>query len=212
MEAARPGGRAEVVVIGASAGGIEALKRLVQGLPSDFPLPLLVVVHVSPTQSALPEILSRAGLLPAAHARDGDELAGGRIYVAPPDCHLLVVDRSVQVVRGPKENGHRPAIDPTLRTAAAEFGRGVVGVVLSGALDDGTAGLAAVKDAGGLTAVQDPEEALYPAMPTSAIAVVQPDYVLTIEQLAALLVKIAGGSPHEPERSQLREEQEIQMS
>ena len=206
MEAARPGGRAQLVVIGASAGGIEALKRLVHTLPGDFPLPLLVVVHVSPTHSALPEILSRAGRLPAEHARDGAELAGGRIYVAPPDCHVLVGDGSVQVARGPKDHGHRPAIDPTFKTAAAEYGPGVVGLVLTGALDDGSAGLAAVKDAGGLTAVQDPEEAPYPAMPASAIAAVQPDYVLTIEGLGALLVKIGAETSH-AEPSLLPEEQ-----
>jgi two-component system, chemotaxis family, protein-glutamate methylesterase/glutaminase len=207
MDAVRPGDRAQVVVIGASAGGIEALKRLVQALPADFSIPLLVVVHVAPTQSVLPEILSRAGRLPAEHARDGAELTGGRIYVAPPDCHLLVAGGTVRVVRGPKENGHRPAIDPTFRTAAAEYGRGVVGVVLSGALHDGTAGLAAVKEAGGLTAVQDPEEASYPAMPASAIAAVQPDYVLTIEGLGALLVKIAAATSHEPEPSLFGQEQ-----
>jgi two-component system, chemotaxis family, protein-glutamate methylesterase/glutaminase len=198
VDTEQPARRAEIVVIGASAGGIQALKGLVGEIPADFPCPLLIVVHVSPTQSVLPGILSRAGHLHAEHARDGEELVAGRIYVAPPDCHLLVVKRSVRVVRGPKENGHRPAIDPLFRTAATEYGSGVVGVVLSGALDDGTAGLVAVKQAGGLTAVQDPKDAIYPAMPVSAIAAVEPDHVLPVRELGALLVKIAASSGPEP--------------
>lgn len=206
MKAADPVGRPRVVVIGASAGGVEALTRLVRELPASYSLPVLVVLHVPPTSSALPEILSRAGPVPARHARDGESISEGRILIAPPDCHLLVEDGSVQLVRGPKENAHRPAIDPLFRTAAAAFGPGVVGVVLSGSLDDGTAGLGWIKRQGGMTVVQDPEEALYPAMPASALAAVGPDHVLSIRQIAELLVRLAD-SPPEPDRAHLEEEE-----
>lgn len=207
MDEAAPGREARVVVVGASAGGVEALTRLAGGLPDDYALPVLVVLHVAPTTSALPEILTRAGGPAAEHASDRMEMVGGRIYVAPPDCHLLVADHHLRVVRGPKENGHRPAIDPLFRTAAAEAGSGVVGVVLSGTLDDGTAGLAAVKRAGGLTVVQDPDEALYPAMPKSARDAVSPDHVLSVSEIARLLVQLAAGPP-DPKPSQSSEEQE----
>lgn len=207
MGEAESGRRPRVVVIGASAGGVEALTRLVRELPSDFALPIVVVLHVPPTTSMLPQILSRAGGLPTEHARDGAALTAGRIHIAPPDCHVLLTDGVVNVGRGPKENGHRPAIDPLFRTAAAQFGPGAIGIVLSGALDDGTAGLAQVKGRGGLTIVQDPEEALYPAMPTSARDAVDPDYVLPVAGIAELLKSIAG-SPPEPEPSQSNESEE----
>jgi two-component system chemotaxis response regulator CheB len=207
MGESESGRRHRLVAIGASAGGVEALTRLVRALPADFPLPIVVVLHVPPTSSMLPQILSRAGGLPAEHAQDGAQLTAGRIHIAPPDCHLVVSDGVVNVGRGPKENGHRPAIDPLFRTAAAQFGSGTIGIVLSGALDDGTAGLAQVKDRGGLTIVQDPEEALYPAMPTSARDVVDPDYVLPVSGIAELLRSIVSGSP-EPDPPQSNEERE----
>lgn len=201
MSEAESGRRPRVVVVGASAGGVEALTRLVRRLPSDFPLPIVVVLHVPPTTSMLPQILSRAGELPAEHARNGARLTAGRIQIAPPDCHVLVADGVVNVGRGPKENGHRPAIDPLFRTAAAQFGPGVIGIVLSGALDDGTAGLAQIKARGGVTVVQEPDEALYPAMPTSARDVVDPHHVLPVTGIVDLLINIAR-SPLEPEPSQ----------
>jgi two-component system chemotaxis response regulator CheB len=208
MDESEPRRRPRVVVVGASAGGVEALTRLVEHLPADFQLPIVVVLHVPPTSSLLPDILSRAGRLRAEHARDGAPLTAGAIQIAPPDCHVLVADSSVRVARGPKENGHRPAVDPLFRTAAAELGAGVVGVVLSGALDDGTAGLAAIKLRGGVTVVQDPSEALYPAMPTSARDAVDPDYVLPIGEIAALLVRMANG-PEGPKPAQSSEEEDV---
>lgn len=182
----------DIIVVGASAGGVEALGRLVRGLPADLPAAIFVVVHFPPHgTSVLPHILSRAGPLPAAHARDRERIEPGRIYVASPDLHLLVRRGEVRVVRGPRENAARPAIDPLFRSAAAAYGRRVVGVVLSGNLDDGTAGLFAVKARGGVAVVQDPDEAAYPGMPASAIANVAVDRVLPVGEIAAELVRLA---------------------
>jgi two-component system, chemotaxis family, protein-glutamate methylesterase/glutaminase len=185
----------DIVVVGASAGGVEALVQLVRGLPDDFGGSVFVVLHVPPSGSVLPGILSRAGPLPARHAEDGERIEGGRIYVAPPDHHLTLKRDGIRIERGPRENGHRPAIDPLFRSAARTFGRRVAGIVLSGARDDGTAGLSAIKVRGGLTIVQDPEDALYPAMPLSAIEYVDPDYVLPAGGIAEL---VAGAAQKEP--------------
>ena len=182
----------DVIVIGASAGGVDALKQLAQGLPADLPAAVFVVLHV-PAQgpSVLPRILSRAGPLPASHPADGEEIRHGRVYVAPPDFHLLVKPGHVRVARGPRENGHRPAADALFRTAARSYGPRVVGVVLSGVLDDGTAGLTAVKQAGGLAVVQHPDDALYDGMPRSALDNVAIDHCLPVADLPALLVRLA---------------------
>jgi two-component system chemotaxis response regulator CheB len=180
-----------IVVVGASAGGVEALQRFVRALPADFAAPILVVLHASPTgRSYLPEILTRAGALPAVHARDGEHLEPRHIYVAPPDKHLVVTDSVMTLGTGPRENGHRPAIDPLFRTAAAEYDSHVAGVILSGTLDDGTAGLFSVKEAGGATLVQDPSDALYRDMPKNAIAYVRPDYVQSVEEIVETLVRL----------------------
>jgi two-component system, chemotaxis family, protein-glutamate methylesterase/glutaminase len=179
----------DIVVIGASAGGVEALRTIVSELPADLPAAVFVVLHIPAiATSVLPAILERAGDLSAAHAEDRAEIECGRIYVAPPDHHLLIQPGFMHVNRGPKENGYRPAIDPTFRTAAATYGSRVIGVVLSGVLDDGSAGLAAVKSHGGRALVQDPAGALYPMMPESAIQAAEPDLVLPPQELAAAIV------------------------
>lgn len=181
-----------IIVVGASAGGLEALTQLVAGLPLDLPATVFVVLHFpSHGTSTLPKILSRSGVLPATHPEDGEAIQTGRIYVAPPDYHLLIKRGHVRIVRGPRENSHRPAIDPLFRTAARAYGPQVVGVVLSGVLDDGTAGLSAIKIQGGVAVVQDPDDALYPGMPESAIANVKVDHILPSSDLVPLLVNLA---------------------
>lgn len=179
-----------IVVIGASAGGVEAISTLVADLPRELRAAVFVVLHVSRGRSALPEILTRAGRLPARHPRDADPIQYGHIYIAPPDHHLIVEGTVVRIVHGPTENGVRPAVDPLFRSAARSFGPRVVGVVLTGSLDDGTAGLAAVKEAGGLAIVQDPDEAFAPSMPRSASAFVPVDHVLPLREIAPLLASL----------------------
>jgi two-component system chemotaxis response regulator CheB len=174
-----------VIVVGASAGGVEALSALVADLDEDLGAALLVVLHVAPTESALPRILERAGRLPAEHPADRAPLVANRIYVAPPDRHLLAGRDRVRVVRGPQENGHRPAIDPLFRSAAVSFGPRTVAVILSGSLDDGAAGCAAVSRHGGTVIVQDPDEATYASMPLNAIAADHPEAVVPLARIGA---------------------------
>ncbi|MFC4425053.1 chemotaxis protein CheB [Deinococcus navajonensis] len=180
-----------LVVIGSSAGGIESLLKLVAGLPQDFPAPILVAQH-TPAQhhSVLPQLLRRAGPLPAAHAQHGEPLVPGRVYVAPPDHHLLVEKNRLAVTRGPKENRFRPSVDALFRSAAYEVGPAAVGVVLSGLLDDGTSGLWTIKRRGGTAVVQAPEDALFPEMPQSALQQVEVDHVVAVEQMAPLLTQL----------------------
>ncbi len=177
-----------IVAIGASAGGIEPLLQIVADLPPEFPAALLVVVHMpSARRSVLPRILASAGRLPASFARDGQLLQRGRIYVAPADRHLLVKDGRASVLRGSRENGSRPAIDPLFRSAALSHDSRAIGVVLSGSLDDGALGLAAIKARGGVAIVQDPNEAKYPSMPLSATRSTIPDYCLRAGEIASVL-------------------------
>jgi two-component system chemotaxis response regulator CheB len=182
----------DIIVIGASAGGVESLVKLVHDLPANLPAAVFVVLHI-PAQipSLLPNILNRAGLLKALHPTEKTPIERGHIYIAPPDQHLLVKQGYVQVVRGPKENRHRPAIDPTLRSAALAYGPRVIGTILTGALDDGTAGLQAIKHRGGLTVVQDPGDALYPSMPRSALEHVQVDYCVPLAEMGQLLTQLS---------------------
>jgi two-component system, chemotaxis family, protein-glutamate methylesterase/glutaminase len=189
-------GRRDVVVVGASAGGVEALSEVVKRLPADLEAAVFVVLHIAATgTSLLPEILTRRGELPALHAVDGEPIEHGRIYVAPPDHHVLLEPECVRIIQGPRENGYRPAIDPLFRTAARSFEGRVIGVVLSGVLDDGTIGLALVKEHGGRTLVQDPDDALYPGMPESAIEAVLPDRVLPAARLADAIAEFAAETP-----------------
>jgi two-component system, chemotaxis family, protein-glutamate methylesterase/glutaminase len=161
----------DIVVIGGSAGAIEALRKIIALLPSRFPAAVFVVVHVlRSTESRLPSVLAARGSLPVAHARDGDPIRPGHVLVAPPDWHLLLRNDHVELSHGPTENQTRPAIDPMFRSAAECFGPRVCGVVLSGMLDDGAAGLRRVVSAGGLGIVQEPAEAMHAEMPTNALA------------------------------------------
>ena len=204
----------DIIVIGASAGGISALAKLVAPLPPAFAASIFVTVHLPEhSRSALPTILSQKGHLPAVNPVDGEAIQMGRIYVAPPDRHMLIKRGFVHLVRGPRENGARPSVDPMFRTAARAYGKRVVGVVLSGALDDGTAGLMAIKKLGGLTIVQDPDEALYDGMPRSAIAHGEIDHVLKLSEIAELLVRLVeqplekGGA--EPMSDEMEQETDI---
>src|SRR2546421_278291 len=182
-----------IIVIGASAGGVEALIKLAGQLPADLPASIFIVLHIpAQSPSLLPDILGRSGRLKAVHPQNGESIAPGRIYIAPPDHHLLVTLGHVHVIRGPKENRHRPAIDPLFRSAALAYGPRVVGVVLTGALDDGTAGLLAVKRRGGIAIVQNPDEALYPSMPLSALENVEVDYTLPLASIGHQLRQMAG--------------------
>ena len=191
-----------VVVVGASAGGIEALQRFVHALPPDLPLTLLIVLHVPTSGSSLPQILNRAGAYPAAHAEDGEQIEAGRIMIAPPDHHLVVEGRVVRLRQTQREDGYRPAIDALFRSAAEALGSNVVGVILSGALSDGAEGLAAIKRNGGLTVVQDPDEARYGSMPQAAIRAAQPHHVLPVAEIAELLAGLrAPGTAAEASQS-----------
>ena len=167
------------------------MARLAAGLPHDLPAALLVVHHFpANSQSVLPSIVSRAGPLPAVHATHNQDIEPGRIYIAPPDRHMLVVENRIHLTRGPRENGHRPAVDPLFRTAARCFGRRLIGVLLSGSLDDGTVGLMAVKRHGGIAVVQDPDESLYGGMAESARTRVDVDHVLRVDEIAQLLTRL----------------------
>jgi two-component system, chemotaxis family, protein-glutamate methylesterase/glutaminase len=188
-----------VLVVGASAGGVEALVTFVRALPADTRQAVCVVLHVSPAgTSAMPHILGRAARLPVHSPTDGDPLLGGHIYVAPPDRHLEVEPGRLRLTQSPRENGHRPAIDATMRTAAEAYDGTVVGFVLSGSRDDGTAGLLAIKRHGGSAVVQDPDEALYPGMPSNAIAHVNVDAVLPLAQMAGWLARHRPEGPPSP--------------
>lgn len=180
----------DVVVAGASAGGVEALAQFLAPLPTDYSGTILVVLHVSGT-SLLPQILDRRCDLPVAPAEDDGPLEPGRVYVAPPDRHLVLHNGRMRLTRGPRENGHRPAIDPLMRSAAGIYGDRVIGVILSGTRADGSAGLHEIKLRGGLAIAQDPAEAAYPGMPQRAINSVDVDHVLPAGSIAAVLTGAA---------------------
>lgn len=183
--------RTDLVVIGASAGGVEALCSVVKELPADFGAAVLVVMHLGES-SILPTILNRCGTLPCEFARDHPVMERGRIYIAPPHFHMRVDDGTIALSQGPKENLHRPSIDPLFRSAARIYRQRVIGVILTGALDDGSAGLFAIKSRGGITIVQDPAEAFQPSMPTEAMRHTEVDYCLPVGKIGPLLVKLVG--------------------
>jgi two-component system, chemotaxis family, protein-glutamate methylesterase/glutaminase len=186
-----------IVVVGCSVGGVEALQKLVAGLPENFPAAILVVLHLAPqTHSVLPEILNRAGKLPAKQPRNREPIRRGHIYVAPPDHHLIIEDGNMVLSRGPKENRHRPSVDPLFRSAARFYGEQVIGIILTGSLDDGTVGLQAVKKAGGVAIVQEPDDAFCPEMPRSAMEHVKVDYVEPVARIPALLAELVPQHVH----------------
>jgi two-component system, chemotaxis family, protein-glutamate methylesterase/glutaminase len=183
----------KIVVIGGSAGGIDAMKVIAAGLPPGFPAPVLVALHVGgESLNVLDQVIGRAGALPTSIARGGERILPGHIYIARADHHLLVTrEGTLDLTRGPKENRVRPAIDPLFRSAAVAFGPRVLGVILTGWLDDGTAGLWAVKDRGGIAIVQHPEDAFAPDMPLSALRGVEVNRAARLNEIAPLLVQLA---------------------
>ncbi|HUQ26023.1 MAG TPA: chemotaxis protein CheB [Burkholderiales bacterium] len=182
----------DIVVVGASAGGMGALEKLVAGFPADLTAAVFIVWHLAPgVKSVLPSVLSRAGPLPATNPSDGDPIRPGHIYVAPNDYHMLLERGYIRIAKGPKENRFRPAVDPLFRSAAYIYGSRVVGIVLSGALDDGTAGLWAIKMRGGTAIVQDPADAEHRSMPISALDNVAVDHKLPVLEIGSLVARLA---------------------
>lgn len=178
----------DLIVIGASAGGVQAVKVLLRGLPPDLPASVLIVIHTAArAESHLPQVFAGSCALPVNHPQNSAPLDHGHVYIALPDHHLLIEDAHAAAVMGPKENRHRPAIDTLFRSAAARFGQRVIGVVLTGLLDDGTAGMWEIKRHGGLSIVQDPKQAQYPGMPRSVLEHVAVDYCVPLEKIASLL-------------------------
>ena len=216
MQRGYPMADPHVVVVGASLGGVGALLRIASLLPAQFPAIIAVTLHIGAQPSILPELLSRRGPNRAVHPRDGDRPEPGKIYVAPPDHHLLLEPQGIHLARGPRENHVRPAIDPMFRSAAIGWGSRVIGVVLTGELDDGTAGLAAIKKCGGTAIVQDPQEAAARCMPQSALDNVEVDHCLPLDQIVPLLERLVArdgvGSGRLPPEHLLREHASSQGS
>lgn len=195
-----------VIVLGASAGGVEALTAVAGGLPADVPAAIVAVLHVpNDATSHLPEILERSGPLPALRAVDGAPLRPAEFVVAPPNRHVIISAGRVWLNEGPRENGVRPAADPLFRSAARTFAERAIGVVLSGTLDDGAAGLAAIAAAGGTTVVQDPGDAAAAGMPRAAMETARVDHVAPAEAIGPLLASLVAGAPPE-RRARLFEE------
>ena len=202
MSAAR-----RIVVIGASAGGLDAVRGLVARVPVDFNTPICVVIHTAPSSPGLmAAIIARDSRLTVSQATDFERLRPAHVYVAPPDRHLLVEPGRLRVTTGPPEHRFRPAIDPLFRSAAQVFGPGAIGVVLTGNLDDGTAGLWTIKRLGGIAIVQDPSEALYRSMPEHAIEHVAIDHVVSLSRLPDLLVELTSDLPILPDRSRVTDD------
>lgn len=201
----------DTIVIGASAGGVQALLILVANLPADLPAAVFIVLHVpADAPSLLPEILARESSLQVAHAKDEEEIKRGHIYVAPPDHHLLIDRNRIRLVHGPKENFHRPSIDALFRSAAHWAGPRTIGVVLTGARSDGTAGMRAIQQRGGITIVQDPREALFPSMPMNVVQGIKVDYSLPLLEIPPLLNELSYRSADEEGRYPVPEKIEIE--
>ena len=187
--------RNRVIVIGASADGIQAISRVLHDLPADFTAPVLIVQHIGRrVPRYLPEILARTTRLPVEHPYDGELIASGHVYVAPPDHHMLIRSGAIRLSHGPRENYARPAVDVLFRSAAIALGAQVVGVILTGYLHDGAAGLLAIKERGGVSIVQDPTDAAVPDMPRHALAMAPIDYVCKLSEIGPLLVELVAGA------------------
>jgi two-component system chemotaxis response regulator CheB len=180
-----------VIVIGASAGGPDVLKRLFSGLSNGIAAAVFIVWHIpSDVFGILPQVLSKHSTMPIANAVDNEPIVFNRVYIAPPDRHMIIERGRVRLTRGPKENRFRPAIDPLFRSAAYSYGSRVIGIILSGALDDGTAGLWTIKQFGGTSIVQDPQESEAPGMPESALRSVEVDYKVTVREMIEILKRL----------------------
>ncbi|WP_428232779.1 chemotaxis protein CheB [Flavobacterium sp.] len=187
-----------IIVVGTSAGGMKALIKLVEQLPKDFPAPLLIVQHISAdaTGNALLNVLNEKGKLKCVHAKEGNKIESGHIYFAPSDHHLMIEKNgTLLVTKGAQENRSRPAIDPLFRSAAASFGNRTIGILLTGYLDDGTAGLIAIQRCGGISIVQDPADADYPDMPKNALNQMKPDYCIPIAEMGSVLSTLMRRKP-----------------
>ena len=181
----------DIIVIGASAGGLPLLRQLAASIPADFPAAIFVVMHTAPDGPGfLADILATGSKLPTSFPDNGEAIRRGRIYVAPPDHHVMLDPKEIVVVRGPRENRFRPAIDPLFRSAAVNHGSRVIAVILSGMLDDGASGMLSVKQCGGVAVVQNPAEADFPEMILSACAAVEPDYAVSVDAMPALFAKL----------------------
>lgn len=201
-----------IVVIGASAGGFEAIKQLLAVLPSNLDAAIFIVWHMAPqVKGVLPQVLNRQKIIMAAHAMDNEPIVYNRIYVAPPDRHLIIENGFVRVTRGPKENRFRPAVDPLFRSAAYIYGPQVIGIVLSGALDDGTAGLWTIKSRGGIAIVQDPADAEVPSMPQNAMAAVKTDYCVSVSEMGPLLAALTAEPAPEPKAIDMEENKKTSL-
>lgn len=201
-----------VVVIGASLGGVEALQSIAAGLPAGFAAPIVVAMHIGARPSLMPRLLAGRGALPVHAAGHGQTLQAGHVYIAPADHHVLVDGPLLRLSQGPKEHHARPAVDPLFRSAALSRGTAVIGVVLTGMLDDGTAGLQAVKAAGGIAVVQDPDDAVAPGMPRSALRHVAVDHCRPLAAIPRLLARLAAEpAPADPGARLARERRELDL-
>lgn len=197
----------DLVVIGASAGGLEALQQICRGLPADLAAAVLVVLHTSPQSGGmLSGVLSRAGKLQAVYPKDGERVRKGKVYVAPADHHMVLEGDEFRIIKGPRENRHRPAIDPTFRSAARSYGTRAIGVILTGSLDDGTSGLMVICAQGGEAIVQDPETAMFPSMPNNALKRVPDARIARLEDIPQVITDlVAEELPETPERQRLQQ-------
>ena len=196
----------DILVIGTSAGGVMALTELMQSLPRDFKASIFIVQHITPySYTNLPAILNRNSPIPAVLAKDGDMIENSKIYVAPPDHHMLIENNRILVKKGPKENRFRPSIDALFRSAAYVYGSRVIGIVLSGMLDDGTSGLWSIRRLHGLCIIQSPEDAEYPSMPNNVLEYVDVDYNVPIHEMGSLLHRLT--QEEAPESNGISEEE-----